>query len=342
MRNTLTFVASLMALSTGGCGPRETPRSATDAPTGIPQAQLALFAPLPTVFPSARNPITSVKVKLGRRLYYETLLSNNHEISCNSCHSLTSYGADGRQFSMGDRGQLGRRNSPTVYNAAGHLAQFWDGRAASVEEQALGPILNPVEMAMGDSTQVLVHLRADPTYVVAFHEAFPGTAQPVTYTNVGLAIGAFERGLVTPSPWDHFLEGDTTALTPRQKEGFTTFIQMGCASCHNGMLVGGSTYQKAGLAEPWPIQSDSGRFAVTRQMQDVMVFKVPSLRNVARTGPYFHDGSVGDLAQAVQRMARYQLGRELAPGQVQAISAWLESLTGEIPAAYIAYPGSRQ
>ncbi|MGE0353238.1 MAG: cytochrome-c peroxidase [Gemmatimonadales bacterium] len=337
MRTRLMLTSGLAALAAVACsgGKPSADRAASER---VNTAQLAAFSPLPEVIRSDANPVTAAKVDLGRRLYYETLLSNSHDVSCNSCHALNAYGADGRKFSMGDRGQFGGRNAPTVYNAAGHLAQFWDGRAGTVEEQALGPILNPAEMAMPDSLEVLRHLRADTGYVAAFRAAFPDEAQPVTYANVGRAIGAFERGLVTPSRWDRFLEGDSSALTPLEKQGFNDFVQAGCAGCHNGMFVGGASFQKVGLAQAWPEQADSGRFAVTKKLQDIMVFKVPSLRNVERTAPYFHDGSVGDLGEAVQRMARYQLGRELNPAEEKAITAWLESLTGEIPADYIAYP----
>ncbi len=337
MRTALPLAAGLVALLINACSQTDTPNDT--APAAIRPDELAIFAPLPEVIRSTTNPVTTAKIDLGRRLYYETLLSSDHRISCNSCHVLAAYGADGRRLSPGDRGHLSERNTPTVYNAAGNVAQTWDGRAGTVEEQALGPILNPTEMAMADSSEVVAHLRADPTYVASFRSAFPGVTKPVTFTNVGLAIGAFERGLVVPSRWDSFLQGDTTALTTQEREGFIVFLRSGCASCHYGMLIGGSSFQKVGVARPWPAaESDSGRFALTRELQDVMVFKVPSLRNVTMTPPYFHDGSVRELDQAVQRMARYQLGRELASEQLAAIVAWLDALTGEIPIAYIAYP----
>lgn len=299
-------------------------------------ADLAYFAPLPARMDTGDAPVEA-QVALGRELYYERLLSGNHNVSCNSCHPLNAYGADGRRLSFGDRGQVGGRNSPTVYNAAGHVAQFWDGRAATVEEQAKGPVLNPAEMGMPDSGAVLAHLRGSPHYAAAFGAAFPGERQPVTYENVGRAIGAFERGLVTPSRWDRYLKGDSAALTAAERRGLRTFVATGCATCHNGAYVGGRTYQKLGLRAAWAT-ADSGRFTVTKRPADLRVFKVAGLRNVEKTGPYFHDGSVPTLGDAVGLMAYHQLGRELTPRQVEDIVAWLATLTGELPADYIAFP----
>jgi cytochrome c peroxidase len=259
-------------------------------------------------------------------------------VSCNSCHALDTYGVDGRAVSPGVQGQLGRRNSPTVFNAAGHVAQFWDGRAASVEEQAKGPILNPAEMGMPSAAAVIERLEAIPGYRAAFAAAFPGDANPVTYDNVGRAIGAFERGLVTPSRWDAFLGGDAAALTPPERDGLATFVGLSCTACHRGAYVGGEMFQKVGLVEPWPEQGDSGRYVVTQQRGDLLVFKVPSLRNIERTGPYFHDGGVATLDEAVRRMARYQLGRELGDAETGSLVTWLKALTGTVRREYVAPP----
>jgi cytochrome c peroxidase len=264
-------------------------------------------------------------------LYYETRLSRDGQHSCNSCHSLADYGVDHNRVSAGVRNQLGSRNSPTVYNAAGHIAQFWDGRAASVEEQAKGPILNPVEMGMPSDRAVLAALGAIPAYREAFRRAFPAEAHPVTYDNVGRAIGAFERGLVTPSRWDALLEGDAEALTPAEQAGFNAFVEVGCAGCHAGPYVGGASFQQVGLAERWPALADSGR--------GNGVFKVPSLRNIAQTAPYFHDGATISLTESVYLMAQHQLGRRLTADEAGAIVTWLEALTGTIPESYIAPPG---
>lgn len=303
--------------------------------TKIDSAQLAAFAPLPAAMESPANPVGEEKADLGRMLYYDTRLSRDQDLSCNSCHKLDAYGVDGRQFSVGTKGQLGGRNSPSVYNAAGQLAQFWDGRAPTVEEQAKGPILNPVEMAMPSGDEVVARLKAVPAYRAAFKAAFGG-ADPITYENVGLAIGAFERRLVTPAAWDRFLLGDTLALTPAERRGFNTFAATGCQACHNGALVGGAMFQKIGVVQPWPDQSDIGRAAITHQASDTLVFKVPSLRNVERTAPYFHKGTATTLPEAVRLMARHQVGRDLTDQQVAEIVAFLHALTGDLPAAYIA------
>jgi cytochrome c peroxidase len=284
---------------------------------------------------AADDPATPARVALGRMLYYDVRLSLDRTVSCNSCHPLDTYGVDHRPVSPGVNGQLGSRNSPSVYNAAGHVAQFWDGRAATVEEQAKGPIVNPVEMAMPDAAAVIERLRAIPEYRAAFAQAFPDEGDPLTYDNVGRAIGAFERRLVTPSRWDAYLGGDAGALTPAEREGLRTFVVVGCTACHSGTYVGGQMFQKVGLVEPWPDLGDAGRYAVTGRRGDQFVFKVPSLRNVAQTAPYFHDGRVETLEDAVRHMARYQLGRELRAPDVDAIVAWLRALTGTIPDEYV-------
>ena len=301
-------------------------------------AELAVFARLPVIMTGDGPAPTPARVALGRTLYHETMLSNGHDVSCNTCHALNGYGADGRPVSYGSAGHTGGRNSPSVYNAAGQVAQFWDGRAATVEEQAKGPILNSVEMAMPNSDAVLEHLRASADYRAAFRAAFPGEAQPINYDNVGLAIGAFERGLVTPARWDKYLAGDSAALTADEQRGLATFVRTGCSGCHSGAYVGGQTFQRLGLARPWPTSADSGRFKVTHQPSDLFVFKVASLRNVEKTGPYFHDGSVASLDEAIRLMGRHQLGIELTGAQVRDIRAWLGALTGELPVAYIADP----
>ncbi len=313
-----------------------TPATANTGP--LTPGELAAFAPLPTQMLAGAVAPSEDVVALGRALFYETVLSGGHNVSCNSCHPLNGFGADGRARSFGDHGQTGGRNAPTVYNAAGQIAQFWDGRAATVEEQAKGPILNPAEMGMPDAEAVLVHLRAMPTYRAQFAKAFPGERTPITYDNAGKAIGAFERGLVTPSRWDAALGGDTTALTPDERQGARLFVSTGCAACHNGAYVGGSMYMRAGLKSPWPMHGDSGRYAVTRKPEDLFVFKVPSLRNVAMTGPYFSDGSVATLDEAILLMGRHQIGVELSTHDVALLKAFLGSLTGTIPVAYIAYP----
>jgi len=299
---------------------------------------LKLFGPLPAVMGSPDNPATDAKVKLGRILYYDPRLSANQKISCNTCHPLDAYGAESEPVSTGHKNQKGTRNAPTVYNAAGHFVQFWDGRAPTVEEQAKGPITNPVEMAMPSKAVAVQVIQSVPEYVALFKSAFPEEKDPITYNNMALAIGAFERGLVTPSRWDAFLQGDSSALTEAEKAGFNTFAANGCQWCHCGPYVGGAAYQKLGVMKPWPSQTDQGRYQVTKQETDMMVFKVPSLRNIKKTGPYFHDGSVATLDQAIRNMAVHQRGVTLTDAQVNSIQVWLDSLTGQVPMSYIKPP----
>jgi len=301
-------------------------------------ADVGNFAPLPDVMAAEANPVTAAKIDLGRMLYYEPRLSRAQDVSCNSCHPLNNYGADGKPVSSGFRGLQGDRNAPTVYNAAGHFVQFWDGRAPDVEEQAKGPVMNPVEMAMPSQERAVAVLKSMPAYVRAFQRAFPGEPEPVTFDNMAKAIGAFERKLVTPARWDRYLRGDVNALTAAEKAGFDQFVAAGCAGCHSGAYLGGGQYQKLGLVRPWTDATDPGRFNVTKREADRLVFKVPSLRNIEKTGPYFHNGRVASLEQAVQLMAQYELGKDLNADGTRAITTWLKSLTGEIPRDYIREP----
>jgi len=306
----------------------------------VDPSRLQAFKVLPAVMDSAANPITDDKVDLGRMLYYDARLSKGQDVSCNTCHALTKYGVDdeSESVSTGHKGQKGTRNSPTVYNAAGHFVQFWDGRAATIEEQAGGPMLNPVEMAMPDAKHVVAVLKSMPEYVAAFGKAFPGEKDPVTYDNAGKAIGAFERKLVTAARWDKFLAGDQAALNDAEKAGLNKFLDTGCQMCHSGAYMGGSMFQKLGAVQPWPQTADQGRFEVTKQDADKMVFKVPSLRNIEKTAPYYHDGSVKTLDDAVAKMAQYQLGKPLGKEDVDSVVTFLKTLTGELPAAYIKQP----
>lgn len=304
----------------------------------IPEFRLRMFKPLPQAVENPKNPITPEKVELGRVLYYENRISKSHKFSCNSCHKLDQFGVDNEPTSEGHRGQRGDRNSPTVYNAAVHFAQFWDGRAADVEEQAKGPILNPVEMAMPDEKTVVATLKSMPQYVRMFQNAFPQDKEPVNYENMARAIGAFERKLMTPSRWDRFLQGDKTALNDSEKAGFLKFVETGCATCHMGACAGGTMYQKLGVVKPYPGLKDEGRAKVTKRAEDRFFFKVPGLRNIEKTWPYFHDGSVKTLDEAVKLMAEYELGKNLSAGEVASIVTWLKTLTGEIPRDYVKPP----
>jgi len=310
-------------------------KAKVDAPpvaTGvqITKMQLVAYQPLPAKMESPQHPITDDKVTLGRQLYFDTRLSKGQEISCNTCHDLGKFGAEDKPVSVGHKGQKGTRNAQSVYNAAGHFAQFWDGRAADVEEQAQKPITNAIEMGMTDDKKVVAVLKSIPEYEAAFKKAFPDAkGDPVSLTNIGEAIGAFERGLVTPGRWDKFLGGDQAALTDDEKKGFLKFQEVGCMACHLGPYLGGSSFQKLGLQKPWPDLKDKGRAEVTKQKPDEGMFKVPSLRNVEKTAPYMHDGSVPTLEKAVSLMAFHQNGRELKDDETASIVTFLKTLTGD-------------
>jgi len=273
------------------------------------------------------------KVELGRRLFHDPILSGDGTISCASCHNLAKSGADGRPRSIGVKGGMGTVNAPTVYNAALNLAQFWDGRAATLEEQAGGPITNPVEMA-ATWPQVLARLSASP-YRAEFKAIF-GTDPSAEA--VRDAISSFERTLITvDSRFDRWLDGDDSALTGTEKAGYARFKSLGCASCHQGRNVGGNMFQRFGFFGNWftdrgrtETRDDLGRFNVTGQPGDRYVFKVPSLRLAALTAPYFHDGSVPTLEEAVTLMARYQLGRDISADDVSMIVAFLRTLPGRL------------
>lgn len=300
-----------------------------------------MFEPIPTDAVQV-NGVTPTKeqIELGKMLWFEPRLSLGQNISCNSCHNLATGGVDLAPTSLGHRWQLGGRNSPTVLNAVFNTAQFWDGRAADLVEQAAGPIENPVEMA-SNKGHVMTVLKSIPGYAPLFKAAFPRDKEPLTFDNVVKAIAMFEATLVTPNaPFDRFLKGDDKALTEQQKRGLQTFIDAGCASCHNGVNLGGNSYQPFGLVERpngdiLPAD-DLGRFEVTRSKDDEYVFKVPTLRNVAITPPYFHSGAVRDLKDAVTIMGTAQLGAELEAQEVADIVAFLESLTGDQP--QVTYP----
>lgn len=314
---------------------------ATTAQVWTPAKVKGLIGRLPTTMARPDGPVSEAQVELGRYLYYDTRLSKNHDISCNTCHNLGDYGIDRRsplKTSRGHGDQVGVRNSPTVYNAALHHMQFWDGRAVDVEEQAKGPILNPVEMAMPDEATVLATLRSIPGYRSLFKAAFPEDGEPINYDNVGRAIGAFERNLVTPAPIDAWLGGEASALSAQQVRGLQVFVESGCGSCHSGPAIGGRMYQKLGLIRPYPT-GDEGRAAITGSAADKYVFKVPSLRNVAVTAPYLHDGSVDTLQEAVAIMVRHQTSKAaLSETEMADLLAFLKSLTGQLPIDYIRPP----
>lgn len=321
--------------------PTEAPTEAPAAdapPAGYSRNLLVAFAPLPEVVEPTAYELTDELIDLGRMLFYEDRISISQDISCNTCHLLDNYGVDGLQFSLGHDGMPVGRNSPTVYNAALHFSQFWDGRAADVEEQAQGPILASGEMGMPDPDYVIKVLSTIPGYVELFNSTFPDDPEPMNYANVGRAIGAFERKLLTPGRWDALLAGDESALTNEEKAGFVTFMNSGCIACHAGPALGGQMYSKLGQVVEYPNLTDEGRFIITGNEADRFFFKVPSLRNIAETGPYLHDGSVTSLDEMVKLMAWHQLGRELSDADTASIVTFLNALTGEIPTDYIAVP----
>jgi cytochrome c peroxidase len=286
------------------------------------------FAPLPStpVFKEGNRP-NDAKITLGRMLFFDARLSKSNVFSCNSCHNLGTGGVDNNSFSTGHRWQVGGRNAPTVFNASLHIAQFWDGRAADVEAQAVGPELNPVEMGATEAL-IMERLASIPAYVKLFSDAFPEQRKPLRYENVGAAIGAFERTLLTPSAFDAYLNGNESALSGKEKKGLAAFMNVGCVNCHNGVAVGGNSYQVFGAVNQPENLADKGRFDVTGKEEDLHVFKVPSLRNIELTYPYFNDGSVWELEKAVKIMGWTQLGEKLSDKQIDEIVAFLGSLTG--------------
>ena len=305
------------------------------------QRAQALFEAVPDTPPELEdNPITPVKVELGKMLYFEPRLSQSWLISCNTCHNLGLGGVDLMDTSIGHGWQAGPRNAPTVLNSVYNLAQFWDGRAADLMEQAQGPVQAAVEMSSTPERTVET-LKSIPEYVAMFEKAFPDDADPVTFENMARAIEVFEATLITPhSLLDRYLRGDEGALTDDEKAGLALFMDSGCTACHGGILLGGTSYQRFGAArnpgaELLPPE-DRGRFNVTGDPNDEFAFKVPVLRNVALTAPYFHTGGVWSLEEAVDVMGQAQLGKDFTAEEREQITAFLESLTGDQPV--VTYP----
>lgn len=301
----------------------------------VAQAQ-ALFKPIPYGVPSLKgNVVTPARSELGRILFFDPRLSKSGTVSCFSCHHLGMGGDDNMPTSFGHHWQKGPRNSPTVFNAVFNAAQFWDGRAEDLKAQAKGPILNPVEMA-NDQPAVVAILKSMSEYGQRFKEAFPDDVDAVSFDNVAKALEAFEATLVTPdSRFDLLLKGDNNALTAKELLGLQLFVTKGCAACHNGVNLGGQAYFPFGVvkapdAKVRP-ESDRGRFAVTKTEADNYAFRAAPLRNIALTAPYFHSGQVWDLKEAVSIMGSSQLGTTLTPDEVEAITEFLQTLTGKAP-----------
>lgn len=291
-----------------------------NAQTSINQDRM--ITPLPTSIPYDKE-----KAMLGKQLYMDTSLSKDGKVSCNTCHDLKRYGVDNEIFSIGADGVLDEPfNSPTTFNSVFNFVQFWDGKAKNLAEQAKNPFINPKEMALKDEAEVVKRVEANAKYKASFDKIYG----EITMQNITDAIAEFEKTLITPNaPFDRYLNGDENAISSQAKRGWEAFKSNGCVACHQGQNIGGTMYQKIGIFEPYPNQENLGRYEITKIESDKMVFKVPSLRNVAKTAPYYHDGSIPTLDACVQFMAYYQLGRFLDQQTVDDIVAFLESLTGE-------------
>lgn len=310
------LASSLIFLSVSVC--------ANDA---LRQQANMLFGTLPSAMPGSERD-TPELIALGKKLYMDTRLSANNSQSCNTCHNVKngSSGVDNQITSTGAYGKKGVRNSPTVMNAGFQTTQFWDGRAADLAAQAKGPVLNPIEMAMPNEAAVEKKLQAVPEYQKQFTNAF-GQKDQITYNNIALAIASYERTFITKDRFDLFLKGDDKALNAQEQKGLQTFINTGCASCHSGPTLGGKLFMKVGLINPYKNTADLGRYDVTKNEADKFVFKVPMLRDIARTAPYFHDGKLSTLDEAVKKMAWLQLGKKLDEASTADIVAFLKSTT---------------
>ena len=294
-----------------------------------------MFSPVPSTIPAMTdNPVTPEKIDLGKALFFDPRMSASGVFSCNSCHNLATGGDDNMPVSIGHGWQKGPRNSPTVLNAVFNEAQFWDGRAEDLKAQAKGPVQAGVEMA-NTPENVIATLKSMPQYVTWFEASFPGQEDPVTFDNFAKAIEAYEATLITPGPFDAWLNGSDEAMSADQKKGLEVFMEAGCASCHAGVNLGGQGYYPFGLVEKPGAEvlpaGDKGRFTVTETVDDEYVFRAAPLRNIALTAPYFHSGAVWDLRTAVEIMAESQLGADLREEEVDAITTFLGALTGEIP-----------
>lgn len=300
---------------------------------------------LPEVAPApADNPTTPEKVELGRLLYLDPRFSSTGTVSCNSCHNVMLGGEDNRPVSMGVHGQTGGRSAPTVWNSGFSSSQFWDGRAATLEEQAKGPVTNPIEMGMSELEEAMNRVRDIPGYRPYFESAFPGD-DPMTVENAAKAVAAYERTLITPdSPYDRYVKGDKQALSAQQVRGMQSFADTGCTACHSGPAFNGPsmspgtgffmkfpTFADNDSVEKYQLSADTGRFTVTGEEADRFMWKVPTLRNIALTAPYFHNGAVGTLDEAVRVMAKAQLNKDLSDAQVTDMVAFLSALTGKFP-----------
>ncbi|UCH39973.1 MAG: c-type cytochrome [Gammaproteobacteria bacterium] len=328
MKTFLWSLVFLLSLAAGGVG--------ADGSELLMRRANRFFEVLPESMPGSEND-TQARIVLGRKLFFDKRLSINDSQACVSCHKLEDgfAGVDNLPTSPGARGEIGTRNSPTVLNAGWQVAQFWDGRADDLVEQAKQPILNPIEMGMPDEDTVVHKIRGIDEYREDFAAAFPGQEPAVTYQNIAEAIAAFERTLITPSRFDDFLDGDATALSEAEQRGLNTFLRLDCNSCHDGVLLGGETFEPLGKENPYENQADQGQFEVTGRIEDKMFFKVSPLRNVALTAPYFHDGKIATLDEAIRQMGKLQLNEDLDEQQVSDIASFLKALTDKQRERYL-------
>jgi cytochrome c peroxidase len=309
-------------------------RDGDDEAALLKEAQTS-FQPLPKDMATAEFPVTPERVRLGRMLFFDPRISADGTGSCVRCHQPALYAADGLPKSLGLHDKALPRNAPTVFNAGLYLKQHWDGGFANVEEQAKRALLGP-GFGNPDYATAMARVKKILGYTSLFQQAFPGEADPISADNWGKAIGAYERTLVTPSRFDEYLGGKSDALSAAERKGLRTFIDTGCVQCHNGPGGGGLAFRKFGvISDYWKAtgskEIDKGRFGVTNDPADLYKFKVAGLRNVAMTPPYFHDGAVGELANAVRIMAKVQLDADLSDTEANEIVTFLASLTGALP-----------
>jgi cytochrome c peroxidase len=340
-RSTPVAIAAIGMIVIGAMlAPSATPAATADEL--LKQAQQT-FGALPDNMATAEYPVTPARVELGRKLFFEPRVSVDGAVSCSRCHLPALYGTDGLAKPLGAHDKVNPRNAPTVLNAALEFKAHWRGDRVNVEDQAKKALIGPPSFGDPDYATAMAKLAAIPGYAELFEKAFPGESNPITADNWGTAIGAYERTLVTPSRFDDYLHGNASALSAREKNGLHLFMSRGCSGCHSGPGVGGGMFQKFGVHEDYwketgAANPDKGRFDVTKDPADLYVFKVPSLRNVAMTAPYFHDGSVANLHDAVRIMAKVQLGQTPTDNEIADITAFLNSLTGKLPDDFVSAP----
>lgn len=319
------------------------PAEAADSDVQLLQDAQRIFKPLPKDAATAEFPITPERVELGRKLFFDPRISADGTVSCSRCHQAALYATDALPKAKGVFDRVNDRRAPTVLNAALQFKEHWRGDRENVEDQATRAPLGPASFGEPDDATAMAKVKAIPGYTELFQKAFPGQPDPVTIGNWGKAIGAFERTLITPARFDEYLAGNSQALSGPERQGLRTFMNTGCGGCHNGAVVGGGRFAKFGVVEDYWKETgsqviDKGRFDVTKNPADMYVFKVPGLRNVAMVRPYFHDGSVRTLPEAVRVMAKVQLGKTLSAEDTAAIVTFLGSLTGKLPPSFAESP----